>query len=166
MSTVLTSALAYRALKKDKNQMETTSTPKTFQESIFAKPMTWLIVAGVGIYFTTRLIKNLKKKGTLVTAKSDVVLLQASQNQSYLDSQYSSYADVLFSAMDGLGTDEDAIMRVFSAMKNDLDVAKLITAYGVRKNESLAEWLQNDLSSSDMSDLNKLLSTKGIKYQF
>ena len=166
MSNLLATGLAYKALKSDKTEKMPTESPKNIQESIFAKPLTWAIIAGVAIYFGSKLFKNLSKKGSLIQTKEDILILQQTQKQSYLDSQYTAYADVLFTAMDGFGTDEDAIFRVFTAMKNDLDIAKLINAYGLRKDESLAEWLQGDLSSSDMAKLNKILSTKGIKYQF
>jgi len=51
-------------------------------------------------------------------------------------------------------------------MKNDLDIAKLILAYGVRDDETLAEWIIGDLRSSQIDKLNKILSNKGITYKF
>lgn len=167
MSNLLTAAVAAKALKKDKTEME--SAPKTIKESIFAKPLTWAIIAGAGIYLASRLIKKASKGALVVKTQTDIFKLENSgQKQTYLDSQYNSYADVLYTAMDGLGTNFDAIMRVFGAMKNDLDVAKLISAFGIKEDYNLTEWLADDLSDwfGEPEKLNKLLASKGITYRF
>lgn len=168
MSNLLTAAVAAKALKKDKTEMAQTA-PKTIQESIFAKPLTWAIIAGAGIYLTSRLIKKASKGALVVKTQTDIVKLENSgQKQTYLDSQYNSYADALYTAMNGMGTNFDAIMRVFGAMKNDLDVAKLISAFGTKEDYNLTEWLADDLSDwlGEPDKLNKLLASKGITYRF
>jgi hypothetical protein len=166
MSNLLTAAVAAKALKKDKTSMSPESTPKTLQESIFAKPLTWVIVAGIAIYFGSKLFKKLKTNKDLQAANKDINELEKNQKQNYSDGQYSIWAQQLFVAMSGLGTDENAIYRVFGYMVNDLDVAKLIRAFGVKDDESLGEWLAGDLDSSEIEKVNKILATKNIKYRF
>lgn len=140
--------------------------PTTLTGSVFAKPLTWLVIAGVIIYFGDKLIKKLTAARPIEDVKDDVTKLQKTQAPSYTEGQYNQFAQVLYQAMKGVGTDEDAVFRVFGYMKKDIDVAKLIVAFGVKDDDTLGAWLQDDLSSSDMVRINKILSTKGIKYQF
>jgi hypothetical protein len=57
-------------------------------------------------------------------------------------------------------------------MKNDTDVAKLIIAFGKRRIEfsfmdgTLAEFLTSELDSTEIKQVNKILSSKGINYKF
>jgi hypothetical protein len=55
--------------------------------------------------------------------------------QSYPDSQYNSLADSIYNAQrTSLGNDSGTIKNVLLKMNNNLDVAKLIQAYGIRQN--------------------------------
>ena len=174
MSNLLTTAVAYKALKKDDNKetMATESTPKTLQESIFSKPLTWAIIAGAGIYVASRFFK----KDPLATEKKDErELISEGQKASYLDSAYKGYADSIYTARSANnfgGTDEDTIYSVFKKMKNDLDVAKLITAFGERRlsfsltSANLAGYLNDELDQDELNIINTDLRSKGIKYQF
>jgi len=76
---------------------------------------------------------------------------------TFSPSQMSTFADSLFSAMDGIGTDSKAVAEVFNKMKNDLDILLLIDAFGVRGDENLTQWLQND---GETKAVNKILATK------
>lgn len=85
---------------------------------------------------------------------------------TYQPSQYKTYAQTLFTAMDGAGTDWDPIKNVFDDMKNDLDILYLIDAFGTRKGTSwfassdetdLASWLADD---GVTEDVNGILETK------
>lgn len=165
MADLLTTSLAYKTLKGNQTS-ETSSAPKSLQESIFQKPLTWLIITGVALYFGSKAIKSLKTNKDLQAASQDVSDLEKTQVASYTEGQYNIWAQQLLGAMSGLGTDEDAIFRVFNFMKNDLDVAKLVKAFGVRDNESLSEWLAGDLSNTDIQKINTILKNKKIKYQF
>lgn len=173
MSNLLATGLAYKALKKDdKKQMSTESTPKTIQESIFAKPLTWAIIAGAGIYLASRFFK----KDPLATEKKDErELISEGQKASYLDSAYKGYADSIYTARianNFFGTDEDTIYSVFKKMKNDLDVAKLITAFGERRLSyslsyaNLAGYLNDELDQDELNIINTDLQSKGITYRF
>ena len=123
-----------------------------------------LIIVALLIFGGSKLVKWIKsfqltEKGELSNA------LLSGQKLSYAESQYKVFADKLFAAMSGLGTDSSAVYAVFNAMNNRADVLKLVTVFGVRKDESLAEWLNGEFWL-DVSKINKILSTKGIDYQF
>lgn len=104
------------------------------------------------------------------------------------DAQYETMSQKLVQAMNGCGTDMSMIKQVFSQLKNDADVQKLIAQFGVRYYEpcwiseadayavwlfndqayggGLPTWLSYDLDSGDISVVNKILSDKGITFQF
>jgi hypothetical protein len=81
--------------------------------------------------------------------------------------------------MSGMGTDEEEVLNVFRQMKNTLDVLLLTKAFDIRAYNddrvfifnsdipmNLNQWISRELSSSDKAELNKILSSKGIKYTF
>ena len=88
------------------------------------------------------------------------------KNLSYTDDQYESYCKKLVSAMDGIGTDDDAVYDVFRAMKTRSDVLNLIKVFGSRDGETLQEWLYGDLSSGEIQEVNKILKGLNIEYSF
>lgn len=93
-------------------------------------------------------------------------------NLSYPKSQYTTWANILESAMFKMGTDEDSIYNVFRKMNNDDDVKALITAFGSRRQElqlyssTLGEWLTRELDESELTELNEILSNKNINFSF
>ena len=172
MSNLLATGIAYKALKNDNSEVKTESTPKSLQESIFSKPLTWAIIAGAGIYFVSRFIK---KDPLAIEKKDERTLEQEGQKASYLDSAYKGYADSIYTARSANnfgGTDEDAIYSVFKKMNNDLDIAKLITAFGQRRlsfsltSANLGGFLTDELDTTELGIVNSGLRSKGIKYQF
>lgn len=164
--SALTTVAAYKVLKGDKKMDNPSTQPTTFTQSVFAKPFTWLVIAGVAVYFGSRLYRKLTEARPIEEIKDDVNKLRKTQVPSYTDGQYNQFAQVLYTAMKGVGTDEAAIYRIFLYMKKDIDVAKLIVAFGVKDDQTLGAWLQDDLSSTDMQRVNSILSSRGIKYQF
>ena len=173
MSNLLTAAVAAKALKKDKTEME--SAPKNIQESIFAKPLTWAIIAGAGIYLASRFIK---KSPTAAEKKDVKVLEQQGQKATYLDSNYKQFADGLYAARSANapffwgGTNEQAMYNIFNKMKNDLDVVKLTEAFGSRRlsyslqNANLGGFLKDELDEEELNIINTGLRSKKINYQF
>ncbi|MCL2132291.1 MAG: hypothetical protein FWH36_07570 [Lentimicrobiaceae bacterium] len=67
--------------------------------------------------------------------------------------------------MKGLGTDTSAVYAVFNAMNNKADVLKLVSAFGIRDNEDLGQFMGGETLLS-VSKINTTLATKGIDYQF
>ena len=105
-------------------------------------------------------------------------LTAESGTTTYPDSQFYAWANRLEQAMFDVGTDEDAIIDVFTAIRNNADFVKLKQAFGVRNytggfvpgflsdDLSLDGWLAQELDSSEINELNSLLARKGITYRF
>lgn len=131
---------------------------------------------GIGAYLLYKGIRKALGLSTAVDAakKDQADLVKAGQKASYIDSQYKLFADTIYSAgFDVLfGTDEDAIYAVFNKMNNDLDVNKLIIAFGARRIEfstrveGLAQFLTSELDASEVANINKILASKNINYRF
>lgn len=114
----------------------------------------------------------------LLDVNNDIKTLSKTEKASYNGSQYRVFADSLYEAMSGMGTDEEEVFNVFRQMKNTLDVLLLTRAFDVRdytddkvfifntKPMNLNQWLSAELSTSNKAELNKILSSKGIKYTF
>ena len=88
---------------------------------------------------------------------------------------FRSLANQLFDAFDGYGTDEDEVKVVFQSLNSNADYDALKSAYGVREVSSgrgnifvknfegdLAATLRNELDSSELAEVNQILSNKGI----
>ena len=173
MADILSSSLAYKTLKGEKDENKSSqSAPKNLQESIFSKPLTWAVIAGAALYFGSRLFK----KDPLAESKKDEAVLKSEgQKASYLDSAYTGYADSIYAARSAnafFGTNEDQIYNVFKKMNNDLDVAKLITAFGKKRLSfsldfaNLGGFLNDELDKDELNIINTGLRGKNINYQF
>ena len=70
--------------------------------------------------------------------------------------------------MNGWQTDEDAIYEVFKKMNNIDDILQLQIAFSdvEDENSTLSEWLHDDLSSSEMKQLNAIIAERSIEYSF
>jgi hypothetical protein len=149
------------------------------------------VLAGVGlggwvVYNRVRNYFNKQKalKGQQMVA-SDAgrelnVLASKGVRPTYSDSQYSGFASAIQKAFDGCDPGNDdyaAVMSAMNAMKNDADIAKLISVFGVRKWDECG-WLAGDveldlvggirheLDNNQINVVNKVLRDKGIKFQF
>ena len=81
-------------------------------------------------------------------------------------SELSNLADRLYSAMSGPGTDEEAVYAAFRLLRTRSDLMSLIKAFGVRKGETLPQWLTGDLSRREIEKLNAILVSNRINYSF
>lgn len=89
----------------------------------------------------------------------------------------SSKANKIFSAMDGYGTDEEAIISVFRSLKTDGDFIGLQKAFGIRTIDSgylnpapnfkgtLTAAITDEVSNYYKQRINKILTDKKIKYR-
>jgi hypothetical protein len=87
-------------------------------------------------------------------------------------SWYKSQAEIMYTAMFRPGTDETALLSVFNKLKNDCDLAQLFASFGLRRQEfyttsyDLRWWVYDELGKTEIAEINRILRTKGIKYQF
>lgn len=154
-----------------------------------------IAVAGLALggYLIYRHFKRAADEKDATKAAQDAANeLAALQNQgvnpTYSDSQFQGFVDALVQAMNGCGSDENAIYQVFGYMRNDADIRKLITTFGIRYIEpcwiseadayavwlfndkayggELASWLNFDLDSSEIGKVNSILRNNGVNYQF
>lgn len=101
--------------------------------------------------------------GTKVQSKSTLSVLSSQGiKPSYGSEVYSKFADQMENAMNGAGTNEDIIYKVYSYMHNDADMVKLNQAFGIREENTLREWILGDLESSEIAKINEILRDKGI----
>lgn len=105
-------------------------------------------------------------------------LAQKGVKPSFPDSQYQAWSNKIVSAANDCGTDENSIYSVFQSLKNDADLQKLISVFGIRKykgcfsayfsfeERSLAGLLSYEMSSSELKKVNKILEDKKINFRF
>jgi len=142
--------------------------------------------AGVGYYAGTK-ISNLVMPGSsqqiVGGAKTELqqilqknLTLPPDQRQlpTVTPAQMKIYANNLYTAMDGGGTNfDDGIKPVMEKMNSDVDILNLIAAFGTRHGSSwfassddtdLATWFADDGATADV---NEILETKPmISYRF
>lgn len=134
---------------------------------LIAKVGISLVASGAGYYGTGKIVDlvapNMGKAqvGAAKTEAQEILKNNAHLppgeqiKASYSKQQMIDYANKLFTAMDGEGTDEDAVDSVFKAMNNDLDILNLIQEFGTRAGTS---WF----ASSTPDDLGTWLAGDGI----
>lgn len=146
------------------------------------KSVTWviwaIIIVLVGMYAIRRVIKlidDLKAR----QAENDLATQINPSALTYEVSQYKIFADEIFAAMDGLGTDNATILNVFKKMDTNSDVLQLIKSFGTRSasysggianlgsfSGNLASQLSNELSAGEKDQINAALDAKGITIKF
>lgn len=103
-------------------------------------------------------------------------LIQSGQKPTYSQAQFSQWANTLRNSFDGCGTDNKVWKNIFNSMKNKADVLALIATYGVRTFDACGPWtgdetlglvaaLNSELSESEISEINTILSKKNINFQ-
>jgi hypothetical protein len=136
------------------------------------------VIGGVG-YAIYRIAK---KGGNILkpidTKKDAKKLEEQGQIPTYLSSNYKQFADALYAARSANatlfwgGTNEKAMYNIFSKMKNDLDIVKLIEAFGERRLSyslqyaNLGGFLADELNDDEIAIINKDLKSRKINYQF
>ncbi len=126
-----------------------------------------IVIAIVIIAIFGKKIKNwitdLKQQRDL-EKDNDKLIEATGQTPSYADVQYRQWADKLYVAMKGAGTDEDAIDNIMAQMRNDADVLKLVSAFGIRDSEDLYQWIDGEYWGEP--SCNKILRKNGITILF
>lgn len=141
-----------------------------------------LIVAGYIVYrLATNFYKNQgsREEEDAGTTELEELNKNSETRQKISNQQAQSYANVLFTAMNGYGTDEEAIVSVFYKLRNNADYLALSNAYGSNRVVSsgrgnvfepdfrgtMASALRSELSSYWTKRINKILTNKKITYK-
>lgn len=141
-----------------------------------------LIVGGVGaLYLLSKLTGGSSHSSDLPKSADNQLPGLAAQGvyPTITDVQAETLASGLRAAFDDCGTDEQAVYAVMRQLRNLADVYKLISVYGTRSYKgcfdgdyfsnhtfNLSEALANELGSSELSQVNNILSGNGITFQF
>lgn len=153
------------------------------RQNPFIQLIFWIIVIILlvkGWRYIMALIPSKGQQQELTDTKTEIKYLQQQGIQpSFSPAQYSTWANQLQQAFDGCGTSNVVWENIFSRVKNDLDIALLIDAYGTRQFDecnfefdfgdfkgTLSEALIHELSSSEIEQINEYLQRTGIKYRF
>ena len=176
--SALLAAAAFSA-GKNKNDQTMKTNPSTIKESVALKPIAWLLIAGAVGFIVVKAGKGVAEAFRKWQAGRDIVKeknqLEKTQNLSYPISQYQIFAGSLYDAFVGTGTDEARIKSVFSQMKNNLDVLKLVEVYGTKDGGSyfwtpkmtLIEQIPYDMTDAEIETyVNGPLRANRITYQF
>lgn len=152
-----------------------------------------IAIIGFIVYNGFKKIKQKKSLsdalGVSRDAKEEARLLQIRGiKASYTQTQYESFALKLVEAMNGCGTSINSVNQVFESMVNKTDVLRLIEVFGVRYYRPCAAtqpisyvrymndektfggniqtWIQYDLSSREIENINNTLKNKNIDFKF
>lgn len=127
-------------------------------------------------------IKKAKAAKDLSAWKSEENDLEKKYNPSFSDAQYQTFANQIYESVRyGVGDDYGLVVTIMKRMKNDLDVARLVAAYGKRQRyifgipvgdkSDLFTTMQAELGSEyggitayRIGQINKDWQSKGISY--
>lgn len=144
-----------------------------------------VVVGGLGMLYIvgSKIYASLKPKPEdVVNVQNDIEKLVIKMQPSYGDASYDQYANTIYNAQrTSAGNDSGAILDVAKLMKNDLDVAKLVKAYGTRQDYAfgfptdsyglfgaMRKGIEADLFGAfayRIGKVNSDWSSKGITYQ-
>ena len=119
--------------------------------------LTFLLLKGISM------VKNKILEGKLVDRANAEI---KDGDVTLTPSELSNMADRLHAAMAGVGTDEEAVYAVFRQLRTRSDLMALVKAFGIRKGESLSQWLTSDLSRKEIEKVNAILINNRINYSF
>jgi cell shape-determining protein MreC len=155
-----------------------------------ANPTVQYVIAGAGLFIAYKIYKLLFKNEQQQTNQQ--IVQQAEKEKKELEkkfkltfpvSQYPIFANLIYeSTKYGIGDNYGAVVDTLKKLKNDLDVATLIKAYGSRQNyifgipagekrdlfTNIKAELGNEyggLTSYRISQINNDWQKKGIKYR-
>jgi hypothetical protein len=149
-----------------------------------------LFIIGRTIYKNAQASKELQAENQagIKAAEEIKVLENQGLRATYMDSQYETFSQSLVDAMNGCGTTEDNVYNVFRSMKNDVDIRKLISIFGIRYYQpcaasqpvsytkwlwddqsfggGLPSWLSYDLTTDEIQQVNAILKSNNVNYSF
>lgn len=115
-------------------------------------------------------------------------LQQQGINPTLSNTQIDNIINALVEAMNDCGTDENAVFNQFKKLNNTADAYLLVKRWQIRYyrpcaayqpisyakwlydnksfGDNLSTWLTYDMTASEITKINKILSDKGIKFKF
>ena len=96
----------------------------------------------------------------------------ATEPLTYSIDNYSIFAERIYLECKGITTDEAAVYAIFRKMRNQSDLLQLIVSFGDRGNfftfgkAGLSEWLYTGMNNSEIKEINSILASNNIKYEF
>ena len=123
----------------------------------------FVVVVFFIIYFG---VKKVKKDNEEKSYQNELDKQINPSKLTHTELEFKSMAEMLYTAMKGPGTDEKAIYSVFEKLKTEDDYLKLCSAFGIRDNEKLGQWITGDMNAGERKKLNNILSGNGISAKF
>jgi hypothetical protein len=139
-----------------------------------------VLIGGVIVYRILKgVVKQKDKRDEVQEAYNELDRLNQNPStaQKITKLQAEQYANVIFTAVDGWATDEDAITKVFWRLSNNADFVAVSKAFGIREISSgrfnpepnykatMVEALHIDLDTAEKKIINDVLKKKKIKYR-
>jgi len=132
----------------------------------------WIIILVViiALYFGIRkVIKTISSDSSLKNMNAEIKPDQL----SYPLTMYASLADQLESTSTLLTTDEQAVYTIIKKMNTLSDLLQLMKSFGQRSapnwnfgKVTLAAFIQEGMSASEIANINKILTVNNINYSF
>jgi hypothetical protein len=145
-----------------------------------------LVVVGTSVWIGWKIYDAVKTRMSLAgsfkeKSQVDEEIKKNSDNgikASYTDSVYSAMANQLHALMDGYGSGAASMPAIFAKVKNDVDMLKLINAYGIRSLSSgaynpapafkgtLAGAIADELDPIEIGQVNRILKLNKVTITF
>lgn len=168
-------------MKKINNMIQSAQKVDYFSER--GKKIMKLIAIGVGVFLAYKFYQNWKandgREDEVQEAYNELDTLNQNNatKQKITKYQAEQYANGIYTAVNGYGTDETSIEKIFWRLYNNADFLAVSKAYGIRKISSgylnpepdykgtMTESLHIDLSSYYLTRINNILKKKKIKFR-
>jgi hypothetical protein len=149
-----------------------------------------IVLTARGIVARIRKRKELEQNLQESNTASDEVRQLESQGikPTMSNSEFQAIINSHKEAMNGCGTDEQRIYDQFNKLKNEADVKKLISMWQVQYYQpcaasqpisytkylwddksfggSISEWLNYEMTTTEIAKINSVLQSKGIRHKF
>lgn len=150
---------------------------------ILARAIIGILITGTVIFSAYKIFQAVKKakdakaeKESLGEVKDELQqLLGQGIRQTYPDSQYVAWGNSIADKLNGCIADEAGVIRIIAQLRNNVDWLKLVERFSLKtitgcmladdRKVALQAAMQWKLSQIGIDSVNKVLKTKGIKYQ-
>ena len=152
----------------------------------WSKGVIALIITGGGAFALYKLYSYLQARSQQTEQRGEITTTQqkldaeikAGRGGGLTNLQAEQIANKLFTAFDGYGTDNKAILQLFGQILNEFDLLNVRKFYGIRKISSgkgniapdftgtLDQTIVEEMSQKEIAAINLLLAKKGIRNRF